>query len=74
MGLYLRQDEQRSKVQQQVEADLKARLQKAANAQKDESEPTMLENQHQTRWAGMIIMILIALFFVGLIVFAIRIS
>lgn len=74
MGLYLKRDEQRSDVQQQVATDLQKRLRDAANEQPNEIEPAFLENQHTTRKAGVIIGVLIALLMIALVVFAIRIS
>lgn len=74
MGLFLRQDDQRSEVQKRVATELQERLRQTTPVETGESEPTMLENQHTTRKAGMIIMVLLALLFIAVIAFAIRIS
>ncbi len=74
MGLFLRQDEQRSEVQKRVAPELQERLRQTPPVETGESEPSMLENQHTTRKAGMIIMVLLALLFIAVIAFAIRIS
>ena len=74
MGLFLRQDEQRSEVQKRVATELQERLRQTTPVETGESEPSMLENQHTTRKAGMIIMVLLALLFITVIAFAIRIS
>lgn len=74
MGLFLRQDEQRSEVQKRVATELQERLRQTTPVETGESEPSMLENQHTTRKAGMIIMVLLALLFIAVIAFAIRIS
>ena len=74
MGLFLRQDEQRSDVQQRVAAELQERLRKASSVNHEEVEPAFLENQHTTRNAGMIIIVLLALVSAAVVVYAIRIS
>ena len=74
MGLFLRQDEQRSEIQKRVATELQERLRQTAPVEPNEHEPSMLENQHATRNAGMIIMVLLAFLFIALIVFAVRIS
>lgn len=73
MGLFLRQDEQRTEVQQRVAAELQDRLRQSAGQQK-ETEPAFLENQHTTRNAGMIIIILVALLSIAVGVLVFRIS
>lgn len=74
MGLFLRQDEQRSEVQKRVATELQERLRQPTPVDTGENEPSMLENHHETRKAGMVIIVLIAVLFIALIVFAIRIS
>lgn len=74
MGLFLRQDEQRSDVQQRVAAELQERMRVAALKDQKENEPAFLENQHTTRKAGMIIILLVAVLCIAIAVFAIRIS
>lgn len=74
MGLFLRQDEQRSEVQKRVATELQERLRQTTTVDTGDHDPAMLEDHHETRKAGMIIMVLLMLLFVALIVFAIRIS
>lgn len=73
MGLFLRQDEQRSEVQRRVATELQERL-RAAEAEKGEHEPAFMENQHQTRLAGVVIGLLILALCIALVIFALRIS
>jgi hypothetical protein len=74
MGLFLRQDDQRSEIQKRVATELHERLRQTTPVETGESEPSMLENQHTTRKAGMIIMVLLAFLFIAIVAFAIRIS
>jgi cell division protein FtsX len=74
MGLFLRQDEQRSEVQQRVAAEMQERLRKSSLEKQKDVEPAFLENQHTTRKAGMIIIVLVGLLCVAVVVYAIRIS
>lgn len=74
MGLFLRQDDQRSEVQKRVAAELQERLRVSELPDQAESEPAMLQNQHTTRKAGMVIMVLLFLLAVAIVVFAVRIS
>ncbi len=63
MGLFLRQDENRSELQSKIIADLQEKVRsKAAMEDEKEHVPTLLENQHETRTAGVVIgLLLIAL-------------
>lgn len=74
MGLFLRQDDQRSEVQKRVATELQDRLRQSTVRDPEETEPAMLENQHTTRSAGLVIIALLALLFIAVIVYAIRIS
>lgn len=74
MGLFLRQDEQRSEVQKKVATELQERLRQTTPVETGDSEPKMLEDQHTTRWSGVVIMILLMFLFIAVIVFAVRIS
>lgn len=74
MGLFLRQDEQRSEVQKRVATELQERLRQPTPVDAGDHDPSMLEDHHETRKAGMIIMVLLLFLFIALIVFAIRIS
>lgn len=74
MGLFLRQDDQRSEVQQRVATELTERLKKQKLENKADTDPAFLENQHTTRKAGMVIIVLTVLLIVALVVFVIRLS
>ena len=74
MGLFLRQDEQRSEVQKRVATELQERLRQTNPVDTGDHDPSMLENHHETRKAGMVIMVLLAILFVAVIAYAIRIS
>lgn len=63
MGLFIGQNEKRSELQSKIIAELQ---QKARQTSSDEGdmvdttpEPTFLENQHETRTAGVIISLLV---------------
>jgi len=73
MGLFLRQDEQRSEVQKRVATELQERMRQSSIDQ-PEVDPAFLENQHQTRPAGVIIAVLIVLLCIAVVVFALRLS
>lgn len=72
MGLFLRQDDNRSELQSKIAADLQERLKDRAQLDYEKPDPTILEGQHQTRPAGMILIILAVVFVIVLIVVALR--
>lgn len=74
MGLFLRQDEQRSDVQQRVATELQERLKRTSLENDTDKVPAFLENQHTTRKAGLVIMILLALLVITIVIFAVRLS
>lgn len=74
MGLFLRQNEQRSEVQKRVATEMQERMRQTSLKEQEELEPAFLENQHTTRTAGMVIMLLVAVLCVAAIVYAVRIS
>lgn len=74
MGLFLRQDEQRSDVQNRVAAELQERLRQKSLDNPSEIDPAFLENQHTTRKAGMVIIVLVMLLVVAVVVYAVRLS
>jgi len=59
MGLFLRQDGGRSELQTKLAAELQDRLKEKTDIEHKKVDPAFLENQHETRPAGMIIMILV---------------
>lgn len=74
MGLFLRQDEQRSEVQKRVATELQERMRQSSLKEQDKIEPAFLENQHTTRKAGVVSMLLVVALCVAVIVFAVRSS
>lgn len=71
MALYVKRDEQRSQLQEKVATELQERL-RSKDISAKEVDPAFLENAHQTRPAGMIIMIL--LFLMALVIVWIMVS
>lgn len=72
MGLFLRQDDNRSELQSKVAADLQERLKDRAQLEYEKPDPSILDNQHQTRPAGMILIILGAVLVVVIVILALR--
>lgn len=75
MGLFLRQDEQRSDLQNRVATELQERL-RTTDTDKtlNDHEPAFMENKHQTKLSGMIIIVLLVLLMATIVVFALRIA
>lgn len=74
MGLFLRQEDTRSELQSKIATELREKLQNQQNVDNKKPDPAFLENQHQTRPAGMILMILGFILVVTLVVFVLRMS
>ena len=74
MALYLRQDEQRSEVQKRVATELQDRLRDKTKIKTEETDPAVLDGQHTTSSAGMVMIVLFVLLMIAIIVFAVRIS
>lgn len=74
MGLFLRQEDTRSELQSKIAAELREKLKNQQNTEYEEPEPAFLENQHQTRPAGMILMILGFILAIAIIVFVLNMS
>lgn len=72
--MFLRQDEQRSEVQKRVATELQERLRNTPPAEPADLKPAALDDSHQTRRAGMVIMVLLFLLAAAVVVFAVRIS
>tara|TARA_B100002049_G_C15973440_1_gene329761 strand:+ start:320 stop:547 length:228 start_codon:yes stop_codon:yes gene_type:complete len=73
MGLFLRQDENKSDLQNRVASELQERL-KERDIKAKETDPSFLDNNHQTRPAGMIIMVLFVILMAAIAAFAFNIS
>jgi hypothetical protein len=61
MGLFLRQNEERSKLQTRLAEELREKTrasQQISGEKPPEVEPELLANEHQTRPAGMLILII----------------
>lgn len=72
MALFLKQDETRNELQQRVAAELQAKLNVKPDITNDKPDPAILDNQHETRLAGKVILILLALLAVAIIILALR--
>lgn len=59
MGLFLRQNDKRSELQSRIATELQQKLRDKPDIDQDEVEPRFLENQHETRTAGVVISLLI---------------
>lgn len=63
MGLFIGQNEKRSELQSKIIADLQQKVhQTSALEGEGEPEPKYLEDQHETRTAGIVISLLIVVF------------
>lgn len=74
MSLFLKQDESRSELQQRVAAELQEKLKKTPDVSYDKPDPAILDNQHETRIAGKVIVVLLVLLVVAIIIFALRVG
>jgi F0F1-type ATP synthase assembly protein I len=74
MGLFLRQDGGRTELQTKLAAELQDRLKEKAAIEPEKVDPAFLDNQHQTRPAGMVIMILTGVAVVVICVLAFRVG
>lgn len=66
MGLFIRKDDSRSHLQSKVVADLQERLRTRDPLERDEPEPAFTEHQHQTRPAGVVLVVIIVLALIAL--------
>ena len=74
MGLFIGQNEKRSELQSKIIAELQEKARQTSNDEGDGNdivdttpEPTFLENQHETRTAGVLITLLVFIFVVVVI-------
>ena len=58
MGLFLRQDDNRSELQSRVAAELQEKIRTTPLPDAEPTESQFLANQHHTRFAGVVIAIL----------------
>ena len=73
MGLFLKQDTARSELQSKIAADLKERL-KQREPLDAEPEPAILDDQHTTRPAGVVIAVLLLVLVGVFIVWLLRLG
>ncbi len=70
MGLFIAQDEKRSELQSKVIAELRQKTkQSALDEGRAEHEPRYLENQHETRPAGVVIGLLLMVLLISVAVY-----
>lgn len=74
MGLFIGQNEKRSELQSKIIADLQEKVRATSNLEGEgkEPEPTFLENQHETRTAGVVIGLLLVVLAVVIVFIVVR--
>jgi hypothetical protein len=72
MGLFLRQEDNRSELQTRIAAELREKLAKKQGIEHKEPEPAFLDDQHQTRPAGMILIVLAVILVIAIVLFALH--
>lgn len=70
MALFVNREQQRTQLQEKLAADLKNKL-NHANVRAEDTPSTMLENNHQTRPAGMLIALLLVVLVIAVVAFVI---
>ncbi len=68
MGLFLRQQESRSKLQSRLDKEMKGKLKQNGSVGQPEVEPQFLDDNHQTTKTGMAIIVLVALLIAAAII------
>lgn len=68
MGLFLRQQDSRSKLQSRLDKELQGKLKQTSTVESPEVEPQFLDDNHQTTRTGMALIVVIALLIVAAIV------
>lgn len=68
MGLFLRQQESRSKLQSRLDKELKGKLKQNATIDQPEVEPQFLDDNHQTTKTGMFIIAAVAVLIVAAVI------
>lgn len=75
MALFLKQDDSRTELQQRIAAELQEKLKNQdTGLTYDKPDPAILDNQHETRIAGKVILILAILLVIGIIILALRVG
>lgn len=73
MALYVKRDEQRSQLQEKVAAELQNKL-KASQVKAADVDPAMLEKTHETRPAGMMIIVLSVFVVIAIVAIFVKIT
>lgn len=68
MGLFLRQNEDRSELQTKVAMELQEKLRSGSVESADPPEQNFLANQHHTRTAGVVITVLVLILVIVVVV------
>jgi hypothetical protein len=71
MALFLNDKDNRSELQSRLASELQERLKQKQLLEYDKPEPSLLENQHTTRAAGLVIVIVVVIA-VGVILYLLR--
>lgn len=74
MGLFVKDDNGRSQLQSKVASDLRQRLQDREEIDSPEVEPRFTEGTHETRTAGVVIMILGLILLGALLAWALKLG
>lgn len=72
MALFLKQDGGRSELQSKLAAELQERLKERTDIDPKEVDPAFLDNQHETRPAGMVIIVLLGIIMLVICILALR--
>lgn len=68
MGLFIGQNEKRSELQSKIIADLQQKARQTSNLEgQAEPEPVFLEDQHETRTAGVVIGLLLFVLIIAVV-------
>lgn len=71
MGLFISNQDPRSELQERIAAELQARQKDQPNIKAEDVDPAFLDNQHHTRSAGILIVVLA---FVAIVIATIIVS
>lgn len=74
MALFLRQDGSRSELQQRVAAELQEKLKNKPGLQYEKPDPAILDNQHETRFAGRVILVVIFILIAAIVMLMLRVG
>lgn len=66
MGLFIRNEDSRSELQSRIAAELQERLREQPSLKAEKVEPAFNENQHNTKPAGIVVLIMVVLLIVAI--------